>query len=104
MADIIKYTNIKDEYHCSICGINIGVIPHWKFPNGMCSSCLRVVKTQRRKVGLTEIPKINKNVVEKRTIGKKRFLDWYKEELVSDDKFGKKVRIKLKDKIRSETE
>lgn len=95
MADIIKYTNIKDEFHCSVCGINIGVIPHWKFPNGMCSSCLRVVKTQRRKIGLTEIPKINEVVVEKRAREKRKYKDWLSEEMSSDN-FGTKVKIKRK--------
>ncbi len=90
MADIVKYSDQRSDFRCLICGSIY--IPNFKMPN-VCGSCSRVVKTQRRKAGLREIPKIDKDVREHRKKEKKKYLEWYKEESASDN-FGKKIKIK----------
>lgn len=79
---------------CLLCGYTF--IPGLKNPN-VCGNCYRRVAAERHKAGLRRIPNTNKKVIEERKREKKKFYEWYREEMESDS-FGKKYKFKFKRK------
>lgn len=62
----------------------------------ICGECWqKYVAPQRKKYGLTPTPNVNVEVIAKREIEKKKYLEWMREEMQSDN-FGKRVRVKKK--------